>query len=404
MSAGDAPNHARRRPSLKDHARGALRQRFAERGWPAYRADQIATWLYKQDATALEQMTNLPADLRDAIGEAFEVETLVVEQTQASIDGTRKLLLRAFDGARIEAVLIPEERRHTLCVSTQVGCPLTCSFCATGALGFTRNLSAGEIVDQVLHARRLVPAGESLTNLVFMGMGEPLLNLPNVSEAIRILVDPKGLALAPRRITVSTAGVLPQIAPLLDVAPIHLAVSLHATTDEVRDVLVPLNRRFPLAELMGALRREPRLNRRRPVFFEYTLMEGVNDSLEDARRMPRLLAGIPAKVNVIPMNPHADAPYRPPSSAVVDRFTAALHEAGLRVTLRRDRGRDIDAACGQLANRVAAAPSTAPDSVPGAGRPTRPDSLQGPLAGNRWGPGDAGALPPAVEAHALRDR
>lgn len=404
MSAGEFLNHARRRPSLKDHARSGLRKRFAELGWPAYRADQIASWLYAQDATSLDQMTNLPAALRSEIAEAFEVETLAVEATQLSVDGTRKLLLRAFDGARVESVLIPEERRHTLCVSTQVGCPLACSFCATGALGFTRNLSAGEIVDQVLHARRLVPAGEALTNLVFMGMGEPLLNLSSVSEAIRILVDPKGLALAPRRITVSTAGVLPQIAPLLDVAPIHLAVSLHATTDEVRDVLVPLNRRYPLVELMGALRREPRLNRRRPVFFEYTLMEGINDSLEDARRMPRLLAGIPAKVNVIPMNPHADAPYRPPSPAVVDRFTAALHEAGLRVTLRRDRGRDIDAACGQLANRAAAAPSAGPESAPGAGPRARPDSRQGPLAGNRWGPREAGALPPAVEAHALRDR
>lgn len=357
MITDDTRKHARRRPSLKDHARAELRALFAARGWSAYRADQVATWLYRQDATGLEQMTNLPAGLRSEIAAEFEVETLEVELVQRSVDGTRKLLLRAFDGARIEAVLIPEERRHTLCVSTQVGCPLTCSFCATGALGFTRNLSAGEIVDQVLHARRQIPNGEVLTNLVFMGMGEPLLNLPNVSAAIRILIDPKGLAMAPRRITVSTAGVLPQIAPLLAVAPIHLAVSLHATTDEVRDVLVPLNKRFPLAELMGALRSEPQLNRRRPVFFEYTLMDGINDSLEDARRMPRLLAGIAAKVNVIPMNPHADAPYRPPPSAVVDRFTAALHEAGLRVTLRRDRGRDIDAACGQLANRAAARPA-----------------------------------------------
>jgi 23S rRNA (adenine2503-C2)-methyltransferase len=372
----------------------------------------VATWLYRQDATSLDEMTNLPAALRGEIAAEFEVETLVVEATQRSVDGTQKLLLRAFDGARIESVLIPEERRHTLCVSTQVGCPLTCSFCATGALGFTRNLSAGEIVDQVLQARRRIPEGEVLTNLVFMGMGEPLLNLPNVSEAIRILVDPKGLALAPRRITVSTAGVLPQIGPLLSVAPIHLAVSLHATTDEVRDVLVPLNKRFPLAELMDALRQEPQLNRRRPVFFEYTLMEGVNDSLEDARRMPRLLAGIPAKVNVIPMNPHADAPYRPPSPAVVDRFTAALHEAGLRVTLRRDRGRDIDAACGQLANRAAASapPSTVgPEPAPGTGSRARPESLQGGLRADRWGPRDAGAPPfpgrsPAVEAHALRDR
>jgi len=384
MNAADAIRHARRRPNLKDHSRASLRASFAARGWPAYRADQVANWLYQQDATALDQMTNLPAGLRREIGAEYALDSLTILQTQRSVDGTEKLLLGAFDGARIEAVLIPEERRHTLCVSTQVGCPLACSFCATGALGFTRNLSAGEIVDQVLHARRRIPAGDSLTNLVFMGMGEPLLNLPNVSEAIRILVDPKGLALAPRRITVSTAGVLPQIAPLLAVAPIHLAVSLHATTDEVRDVLVPLNRRFPLAELMATLRAEPLLSRRRPVFFEYTLMDGVNDSLADARRMPRLLEGIPAKVNVIPMNPHGDAPYRPPPAAIVDRFTAALHEAGLRVTLRRDRGRDIDAACGQLANR--------------------PESRQAGSAEGRWSPGEAGPALSAVEGHALRDR
>ncbi|MEZ4332861.1 MAG: 23S rRNA (adenine(2503)-C(2))-methyltransferase RlmN [Myxococcota bacterium] len=388
MSAAELRTHARRRPSLKDHSRATLRGLFSQRGWPAYRADQVANWLYQQDATHFEQMTNLPAGLRSEIETEFALEALAVVADQRSIDGTQKLLLRAFDGAHVEAVLIPEERRHTLCVSTQVGCPLTCSFCATGALGFTRNLSAGEIVDQVLHARRRIPAGETLTNVVFMGMGEPLLNLPNVSEAIRILVDPKGLALAPRRITVSTAGVLPQIAPLLAVAPIHLAVSLHATTDAVRDVLVPLNRRFPLADLMEALRREPALHRRRPVFFEYTLMDGVNDSLEDARRMPKLIAGIPAKVNVIPMNPHADAPYQPPPIAVVDRFTAALHEAGLRVTLRRDRGRDIDAACGQLANRAAG----------------RPESRQEGPAGDRCGPVDAGSQAPAGEAHALRDR
>jgi 23S rRNA (adenine2503-C2)-methyltransferase len=202
--------------------------------------------------------------------------------------------------------------------------------------------------------------------------------------------------------------VLPQIGALLAVAPIHLAVSLHATTDEVRDVLVPLNKRFPLAQLMATLRNEPQLGRRRPVFFEYTLMDGVNDALEDARRMPRLIAGIDAKVNVIPMNPHADAPYRPPPPSVVDRFTAALHESGLRVTLRRDRGRDIDAACGQLANR-AAAPVPGAAAGPGragrsAGAGARPESLQEGFAGNRWDPREAGASHPAVEAHALRDR
>ncbi len=342
-----------RRPNLKDYALPALRDLCVSRGWPAYRGDQIATWLYKNDVNSLEEMTNLPAELRSVLAADFELSSLEVVMTQRSTDGTAKLLLRAMDGAQIEAVLIPEERRQTLCISTQVGCPLTCSFCATGALGFTRNLRASEIVDQVLLARKQLAPDEILSNLVFMGMGEPLLNLPAVSEAIRLFTDPKGFGMAPRRITVSTVGVLPQIAPLLEVAPIHLAVSLHATTDEVRDVLVPLNKRYPIAALLETLREEPRINRRHPVFFEYTLIEGVNDSVEDARRLPKLIEGIASKVNVIPMNPHPDAPYKPPPPEVVDRFTATLHEAGIRVTLRRDRGRDIDAACGQLANRAA---------------------------------------------------
>ena len=349
-SASERP-HALRRPNLKNHSREALRALFKARGWPAYRADQLATWIYRNDVDELDQMTNLPAAIRSELAGEFDLQSLEVIETQRSVDGTRKLLLGAFDGAQIEAVLIPEERRNTLCVSTQVGCPLACSFCATGALGFTRNLTTAEIIDQVLWSMREMEPGTGLTNLVFMGMGEPLLNLPAVSEAIRILTDPKAFALAPRRVTVSTSGVLPQIAPLLEVAPIHLAVSLHATTDEVRDVLVPLNKRFPIAELLETLREEPRIHRRRPVFFEYTLMEGVNDSAEDARRLPGLLDGIPSKVNVIAMNPHPDAPYRPPAPEIVDRFTAILHAAGVRVTLRRDRGRDIDAACGQLANR-----------------------------------------------------
>jgi 23S rRNA (adenine2503-C2)-methyltransferase len=346
-----------RRPNLKDYALPALRDLCVSRGWPAYRGDQIATWLYKNNVESLAEMTNLPAELRSVLAADFELSSLEVVMTQRSMDGTTKLLLRAFDGAQIEAVLIPEEKRQTLCVSTQVGCPLSCSFCATGALGFTRNLCTGEIVDQVLLARQLLAPDELISNLVFMGMGEPLLNLPAVSEAIRLFTDPKGFGLAPRRVTVSTAGVLPQIAPLLEVAPIHLAISLHATTDDVRDVLVPLNKRFPIDALLTTLREEPRINRRRPVFFEYTLMEGVNDSVEDARRLPKLLEGIASKVNVIPMNPHPDAPYKPPTPEVVDRFTAMLHSDGVRVTLRRDRGRDIDAACGQLANRTASKPA-----------------------------------------------
>ncbi len=355
MTAEGMMKHSTRRPNLKDYSRPALRKLFAARGWPAYRADQVLGWLYHNDAQSIDAMANLPSAIRASLAEEFDIDSLSIETVQRSVDGTIKLLLGTADGARIEAVLIPEERRQTLCVSTQVGCPLTCSFCATGALGFMRNLTCGEIVDQVLHACRVMGSDETLTNVVFMGMGEPLLNLPNVSEAIRLITDPKAFAIAPRRVTVSTAGVLPQIAPLLEVAPIHLAVSLHATTDAVRDVLVPLNKRFPIDELLETLRREPRINRRRPVFFEYTLMAGINDSEEDARRLPGLLSGIASKLNVIPMNPHADAPYQPPSQDVIDRFTAILHQEGVRVTLRRDRGRDIDAACGQLANRASKA-------------------------------------------------
>jgi len=340
-----------RRPNLKDHGPEALRERFREAGLPAYRADQVAGWLYRRGVDDPAAMTDLAADLRRRLAADWDTRALEPGAAQRSTDGTRKLALRTWDGHWVEAVLIPEERRNTLCVSTQVGCPLDCSFCATGSLGFSRNLTTAEIVDQVCQAQAALGPDETLTNVVFMGMGEPLLNLPHVSEAIRSLTHPKGFGLAPRRITVSTAGVVPRIHELLALAPVNLAVSLHATTDEVRDELVPLNRRFPLAVLLDALRADPLVNRRRPVFFEYTLMAGVNDSVEDARRLPGLLRGIPAKLNVIPMNPHGDSPYRPPEDAVVDRFTAAVHDGGLRVTLRRDRGRDIDAACGQLAAR-----------------------------------------------------
>ncbi len=340
-----------KRPCVQDFSRDALRARLKDAGHSAYRADQVADWLYRHDVSDPADMTNLPAELRAHLAEDYDAEALQVERVQKSRDGTRKLLLCTRDGEAVEAVLIPEERRNTLCVSTQVGCPLACSFCATGALGFTRNLTTGEIVDQVRHARAALDDDESLTNIVFMGMGEPLLNLPAVTESVRLLTDPKAFAMAPRRVTVSTSGVLPKIKPLLEIGPINLAISLHATTDAVRDVLVPLNKRFPLDALLRTLREEPLITKKRPVFFEYTLMKDVNDSVADARRLAKLLRGIPSKVNVIPMNPHPDAVEQPPEDAVVDRFTAELHDAGVRVTLRRNRGRDIDAACGQLAAR-----------------------------------------------------
>jgi 23S rRNA (adenine2503-C2)-methyltransferase len=343
--------------NLKNLSLPRLGEHFISEGIPRYRADQVAGWLYQRGVEDPHEMTNLDAPLRERLANEWQTRALELETLAVSTDGTRKLVLRAADDAVVEAVLIPEERRNTLCISTQVGCSLTCSFCATGALGFTRNLSTAEIVDQVCRAREVLEAEDRISNIVFMGMGEPLLNLPAVLEAIRILTHPKAFAMAPRRVTVSTAGVVPKIRPLLEIGPINLAVSLHAPRDEVRDVLVPLNRRFPIAKLLAALRGEELISARRPVFFEYTLMEGVNDSEEDARLLPELLRGIPCKLNVIPMNPHADAPYQPPSREIIDRFTAILHEGGLRVTLRRNRGADIDAACGQLAARSRSLPS-----------------------------------------------
>ena len=349
----------------------ALREYLGRLGQPRYRADQVAAWLYQRGVEDPMEMTDLDLSLRRQLSLDWSTRTLECESVQASSDGTQKLVLRATDGAVIEAVLIPEERRNTLCISTQVGCPLACSFCATGAMGFTRNLTTAEIVDQVCRAQQLIAGPNAdarvrLSNVVFMGMGEPLLNLPAVSDAIRILIDPKAFGLAPRRITVSTAGIVPKIRGLLEVAPVNLAVSLHATSDDVRDVLVPLNRRFPLAELLGALRAEPLINARRPVFFEYTLLAGVNDRPEDAARLPGLLRGIPSKVNVIPLNPHPDAPYEAPAPEVADRFTAILHRHGVRVTLRRNRGADIAAACGQLAGPRH---SVSPSPQDPAGRP-----------------------------------
>jgi 23S rRNA (adenine2503-C2)-methyltransferase len=338
------------KPNLKDYSPLALRERFVADGLPAWRADQVASWLFTRGVEDPDAWTDLPQALRDSLADRFELRALTVQSQARSEDGTVKAALAARDGAVLEAVLIPEEERNTLCVSTQVGCPLACSFCATGTLGLTRNLTTAEIVDQVSRMRELVPE-RRITNVVFMGMGEPLLNLGAVVEAVRTLLHPRGFGLAPRRVTVSTAGVVPRIADLLAAVPVNLAVSLHATTDALRDVLVPLTKRFPLETLLAALRGIPQLSRRHPVFVEYTLMAGVNDAAADARRLVALLRGIPAKVNLIPMNPHPGSSYRAPEPEVASRFMGELVRGGLVATLRRSRGSDIDAACGQLAAR-----------------------------------------------------
>jgi len=347
-------------PNLKDLDPPGLRERLAAGGVAPYRAEQILAWLYARGVEDPHAMTDLARDLRERLADEWRTRALETVALQRSMDGTRKAVLRAADGAVLESVLIPDEDRTTLCISTQVGCPLACSFCATGAMGFTRNLSTAEIVDQVCRMREALGPGERITNVVFMGMGEPLLNLPAVLRAIRILMHPRAFNLAGRRITVSTAGLVPKIRTLLDAAPVNLAVSLHATTDALRDELVPLNRRFPLDVLLGELRALESLSPRRPVFFEYTLLAGVNDAPADAERLLRLLRGLPSKVNVIPVNPHPGSPYGAPGLETVDRFLGILSRGGMTVTLRRSRGADIDAACGQLAARDYAVTGPAP--------------------------------------------
>jgi 23S rRNA (adenine2503-C2)-methyltransferase len=348
--------------SLLGHTPDELRELFAADGLPAFRASQVARWLFKNRVRDFDAMANLPRALRAQLEGAWQSRALERVDVHESEDGTRKLVLGTPDGARLEAVLIPEARRQTLCVSSQIGCSLDCSFCATGRMGFGRNLRAEEIVDQVLHACEILDAaGETLTHVVFMGMGEPLLNLANVVQAIRVLTHDEGFGLAPRRITVSTAGVVPRFADLAAAVPVRLAVSLHATTDAVRDELVPLNKRFPLAVLLDACAKYP-LSRRDRLSFEYALLAGVNDSDADARRLARIALDVRAKLNLIPMNAHPGSPYRRPDDDRIDAFLAVLVAAGADATIRRSRGDDIYAACGQLgALAEAQRPATSPD-------------------------------------------
>lgn len=325
-----------------------LRDAFAADGLAPYRADQVVRWIWKRGERDLGAMSNLPRRQRAALGRGWRTRELELHEDRPSRDGARKLVLLARDASRIETVLIPEADRHTVCVSSQVGCGLGCPFCATGAAGLRRNLRAEEIVDQVLHAgARLAPAGERLTHVVFMGMGEPLVNVRAVVQAIRVLTDPATLGLAGRRITVSTAGVVPGIERLGREVRVPLAVSLHAATDALRDRLVPLNRRWPLDRLLEACRAYP-LPPRERISFEYVLLRGVNDSAAEARALVRRLHGVRAKLNLIPLNEHPASPFRAPAEATVERFAAILARARVPVAVRRSRGDDIAAACGQL--------------------------------------------------------
>lgn len=332
------------------------------------RTAQLWHWLYVRGVKDFSQMANISAPLRAALAERFEIRRPEIVEEQISVDGTRKWLFRfpprgAGRPVEIETVYIPEEGRGTLCVSSQVGCTLTCTFCHTGTQRLVRNLEPSEIVGQLLTARErlgdfpdentpegaIVPSeGRLVSNVVMMGMGEPLYNYDNVAKALDVISDGDGLSLSKRRITLSTSGVVPMIRRTGEEMGVMLAISLHAVTDELRDVLVPINKKYPIAELMQACREYPGLSNARRITFEYVMLKGVNDSLDDARELVRLLKGIPAKINLIPFNPWPGSPYECSDWDQIERFADLVNDAGYASPIRTPRGRDIFAACGQL--------------------------------------------------------
>ncbi len=359
-------------PNLRGLSRDELVSFVQEAvGGPKYRAEQVFGWIHKQRVVDFDAMTNLGKAQRAKLAAAATVDALTVDTVLRSRDGTRKLRLKTADGHQIESVLIPNDGRGlTLCISSMVGCSLTCRFCATQTLGFERNLAAWEIVDQVYRSQTLLAddaaqAGaqwpERITNLVLMGMGEPLHNFNQVQRAIELLTDGEGAGIAGRRITVSTAGMVPAIERFAReglAEEVGLAVSLNATTDEVRDVVMPINTRWNIETLLATVRALPQ-NKRRRVTFEYVLLADVNDTDADAQRLIRLVKGFNAHVNAIPFNPHDGAPYGRPSAQRVSRFVERLRRGGLKVHVRTPRGDDIGAACGQLAlDAGSSAPST----------------------------------------------
>lgn len=330
-----------------------LATRATAAGAPAYRGEQVFRWLHGEGVDSVDEMKNVPKELREALVAAAPLRPLTTDVVQEAKDGTRKLRFKTVDDRSIESVLIPDDHEErnklTLCVSSQVGCAMDCGFCATATLGFGRNLTAGEIVEQVYRATKL--AARRPTNLVFMGMGEPVHNFDNLTRALQLLQHPWGLHFSPRRITVSTVGLVPGIDRLAKLSPApNLAISLNATTDEVRDRIMPVNKKWPIAELLAAARRFPLAHGRR-VTYEYVMLAGVNDSDADADRLIRLLRGMPCKVNLIPWNPFQGPQFERPSAERIRTFQERLRAGNMAVYVRTPRGDDIDAACGQLAAR-----------------------------------------------------
>ena len=344
--------------------RDALKAEFARIGTPEkqlkMRVNQVWQWVYQWGKRDFAEMTNLSKALRAELDAAFVIEVPEVVTKQVSDDGTRKYLVKIAGGHEVEVVYIPETNRGTLCISSQVGCTLTCTFCHTGTQKLVRNLTAGEIIGQVMVARddldEWPEPGVStadapprlLSNIVLMGMGEPLYNFDNVRDAMKIAMDGEGISLSRRRITLSTSGVVPEIAKTAEEIGCLLAVSFHATTDEVRDVLVPINKRWNIETLLATLREYPKLSNSERITFEYVMLKGVNDSVEDARRLVKLIKGIPAKINLIPFNEWPGSAYERSDREQIEKFAEVVYKAGYSSPIRRPRGEDIMAACGQL--------------------------------------------------------
>jgi 23S rRNA (adenine2503-C2)-methyltransferase len=346
----------RARINLLGLSREGLETFFADLGEKPFRARQLMTWMYRLAVADFEAMTNISKALRTKLAEIAEIRPPEIRSLHLAGDDTRKWALAMNDGQAIETVFIPEPARGTLCISSQVGCAMDCAFCATGKQGFNRNLSAADIVGQVWLANRELgyrPDGDRIvTNVVFMGMGEPLANYRNLVPALQVLTDDFGFNISRRRVTVSTSGLVPQLDRLGEECNVALAVSLHAADDALRDRLVPINRRHPIEELLEACWRYAQRGTGRHITFEYVMPDGVNDRDEDMRRLAKLLGHRPAKVNLIPFNPFPDTEFRRSPIAAIERCRDILLKKGIRTTIRRTRGDDIDAACGQLAGQV----------------------------------------------------
>lgn len=343
--------------NLLNFDRPGLEAFFTEMGEKRFRATQLLKWIYQFGVDDFDAMTNMSKSLREQLKEKAEIRVPEIVTEQHSSDGTSKWLLQLDSGNCVEAVFIPEADRGTLCVSSQIGCALECSFCSTAQQGFNRNLTTAEIIGQLVVANRAMQVrprdDRKISNVVMMGMGEPLLNFDNVVRAMNLMKEDNAYGLSKRRVTLSTAGVVPALMRLKEVSDVSLAVSLHAPNDELRNELVPLNRKYPIKELLQACRHYIEGEARRRITFEYVMLDGINDSPAHARELVKLLRGLPAKMNLIPFNPFPNSNYRCSSMPTINRFRDILMEAGIVTVTRKTRGEDIDAACGQLAGKVA---------------------------------------------------